>query len=233
MAIEFLSYVWELVVSWLSLLFYIPFKNPHLLWVLGPIWIAWFFAEFFQEKKKTTFGNAISNGVVPVWVSIDWTRLIISQITAKSITFGTGVILKFLICLLAFVYGVIIIVGGIREKGFVHYFGRTREVTYILAAFTPLVYGVVELSGTFFLSIFLFFPVFYFVIEFIDRITPDPEEMEDSESTDSKPSPEPSFPIDSSIGQPQNSSFPSSSSLDSFPSQPSEPDVLQRRQFYP
>ena len=35
--IGFLSYTWSLLVYWLSILFYIPFKNPHILWIIIPI----------------------------------------------------------------------------------------------------------------------------------------------------------------------------------------------------
>ncbi|MBI2112681.1 hypothetical protein HYT52_04055 [Candidatus Woesearchaeota archaeon] len=201
----FLSYSWSLLVYWLSILFYIPFKNPHILWIIIPIWIAWFFAEFFQEKKKTSFGNAISNGVIPVWVSIDWTRMIISQLTSETLQFGSGIIVKFIICFFVLAYGVVIIIGGIKTKGFVHYFGRTREVTYILAVFTPLIYGVLELDGKFFLAVLVFFPVFYFVIELIDRLTPDPTELDEQED-------KPSF------SSPSDSPFPDSTPSDFNPS---------------
>src|SRR3989344_2339350 len=66
-------FVWDLIKAGFHL-FFISFMNKDTIWIIIPIWLSWFFAEFFQEKKGTSFGNAISNGVVPLWVGIDWMR---------------------------------------------------------------------------------------------------------------------------------------------------------------
>ena len=40
--------------------------------------------------------------------------------------------------------------------------------------FTPIVYGVIKPDLYTLLAILLFFPVYYWVIEYFDRITPEP-----------------------------------------------------------
>lgn len=161
------------ILDWLKIFIY-PFTHPQLLWIVIPIWLSWFFAEFFQEKKGTSFGNAISNGIVPVYVSIDWIRFIIGYMSNHSLKFNVEIFFKFFICAIAVIYGLIVIIYGIKGKKFIHYIGRIREVTYFLLMFTPIIYGVVDLSLRYFILIIIFFPVFYYIIELIDKLTPDP-----------------------------------------------------------
>jgi len=175
---KFLAGFWSLFLVWLSL-FAAPFKNTQLLWIIIPIWLAWFFSEFFQEKKGTSFGNAVSNGVVPIWVTVDWSRFLIEEISASHLKFSFSLFMKFFLCLLVLVYGLVIIIQGIKAKKFIRYFGRIREVTYVLVMFTPLIYGVVETSWTAILAIIVFFPLFYFLIEMIDHLTPNSPALEE------------------------------------------------------
>jgi len=167
------SFIWSLLQIWLYS-FYVSFTNSETIWIIIPIWLSWFFTEFFQEKKGTSFGDAISNGVVPFWVGIDWMRQLTLQLTSDEIIFSSLVFVKYLISVLILIYGFIIIAFGIKGKDFIKYFGRIREVTYILAVLTPFVYGLITPSYRYFLSVIIFFPVFYFIVEFIDRLTPEP-----------------------------------------------------------
>ncbi|MFH1173536.1 MAG: hypothetical protein V1725_00190 [archaeon] len=206
-----LAYIWHLILSWLNL-FIAPILNLELMWIIIPIWFSWFFAEFFQEKSGTSYGNAISNGVVPVFVGLDWTRYLVKLITAGELMWGWELAIKFFICFIIFAYGLSVIIYGIKARAFVHYFGRIREITYILLMITPLMYGVAELHGEFFLVIFLFFPIWYFVIEWIDKKIPDPlavrKDREDTES--GQPSPSFSQP-------PPQTSFPDKNPFPPFP----------------
>ena len=167
------SFIWSLLQIWLYS-FYVSFTNSETIWIIIPIWLSWFFTEFFQEKKGTSFGDALSNGVVPFWVGIDWMRQLTLQLTSDEIIFSSLVFVKYLISVLILIYGFIIIAFGIKGKDFIKYFGRIREVTYILAVLTPFVYGLITPSYRYFLSVIIFFPVFYFIVEFIDRLTPEP-----------------------------------------------------------
>lgn len=175
-----LQFIWQLFLDWLFI-FISPLRNLDVLWIIIPVWFAWFFAEFFQEKKGTSFGNAISNGVIPVWVAIDWTRLLVNMIRDGKINFSWILVIKFAICLVVFIYGIIIITQGIKSKDFIHYAGKIRVATYILVMFTPLIYDVVELTAEYVVSIIIFFPVFYYFIELIDRLTPNPVSLERDE----------------------------------------------------
>lgn len=109
-------------------------------------------------------GNAITNGAVTLWVSIDWVRTLVGSMKA----FSWIAILKFGLPFLVFIYGLIVIVEGIRGKDFVTKFGRVRETTYIMLMFTPIIYGVQALNFLNLLAVVVFFPVFYFLMEFVN-----------------------------------------------------------------
>ena len=181
--VVFFSYIWSLFLLWGGLLI-APILSPSLLWIIVPVWLSWFFAEFFQEKKSTSFGNAISNGVVPLWVAIDWTRFLVNGLLSESyspehINFGFIVFIKFSICFLVFIYGMFIIIMGIQAVSFTRYFGRIREVTYVIIMFTPIIYGVVDITLAVIFSMLLFFPFFYYLIEVIDYYAPDPQAVKE------------------------------------------------------
>ena len=176
-----LSWFWGLFVGWLYL-FASPIWNFQVMWIIIPIWLAWFFGEFFQEKKGTSFGNAISNGVVPFWVGLDWMRLLVNGILEGKMAWSPLLVFKFLICLGVFAYGAFILVQGVRGRNIVRYVGRIREITYAMVVFTPIIYGIVPLSMRYFLSIAFFFPVFYFLMELIDLKMPNPKAFDMDES---------------------------------------------------
>ena len=175
------SYLWNLFLDWLSL-FAAPFHNFQVLWILIPIWLAWFFGEFFQEKKGTNFGNAISNGVVPFWVGLDWTRLLVNGLLDEKLAWSSVLVFKFLICIAVFAYGGFILLQGVRGNKVVRYIARIRDITYVMLVFTPIIYGILPLSARYLLAIVFFFPLFYYLIELVDLKTPNPRtlEMDDS-----------------------------------------------------
>lgn len=168
-----ISGIWKLFVYWLSI-FAAPIKQPEMFWIIIPIWVNWFFTEFFQEKYGTSFGNAVSNGVIAIFAGIDWTRYMYRLMVEGYIRFTFGVFLKFFFAVSVFGYGIFVMIEGIRIKQIVFFIGRIRWVTYILVMFTPIVYGVIKPDLYTLLAILLFFPVYYWVIEYFDRITPEP-----------------------------------------------------------
>lgn len=155
-----ISWFLNLFLGWL-LVFISPFKNLNMLWIIVPIYVNWIFTDFFQERRRTSFGNAITNGAVTLWVSIDWIRTLMNSWEG----FDLIIFFKFVLIVLVFIYGAVIIVQGIRGKDFVTKFGRVRETSYVMLMFTPIIYGVLELNLLNILAIVLFFPVFYFLIE--------------------------------------------------------------------
>lgn len=172
-----LLFFWDLFVTWLSI-FIAPLKNLEILWIIFPIWISWFFAEFFQEKQGTDFGNAISNGVVVLWVGIDWVRYIFRLTGTGELTFGLEFMIKIFISMVCFTYGLIIVIEGIKNNKFIPFIGRIREVTYVLVMFSPIMYDIIELTWKNLLAMIVFFPIFYILIEIIDRNTPTPKYMD-------------------------------------------------------
>ena len=166
--------VWNLFLHWLSI-FAAPIKELEMLWLIVPIWINWFFTEFFQEKHGTSFGNAVSNGAIAILASIDWTRYMYRLFVDGIIRFTFGVFLKFFAAISVFVYGIYVIIAGIKTKKIVFFIGKIRWVTYILLMFTPIVYNVIKMNIYTLLAIVVFFPIYYWIIEIFDRLAPEPK----------------------------------------------------------
>lgn len=178
-----LSTVGAAFIDWLRM-FAAPLKNLEMLWIIIPIWCAWIFSEFFQEKKGTSFGNAITNGAVMLFVGIDWAKHIMHQINAGSLSLGSEAIAKLSIAAVIIVFGLFIVYLGIRARSFVRVIGRVRETTYLTLMFSPIVYGVVDFSLHNLIIILFFFPVFYLMVEILDKVLPTPKtfKVEEEES---------------------------------------------------
>lgn len=157
-----------------GLLFSAPFINLDMLWVVIPIYLGWFFAEFFQEKRGTSLGNAISNGTIAFWVGADWARTTLRTRAEQHLAMNLAFFGKIFMAVIMFAYGLFIIIQGIKARKMIHYAGRIRVVTYFVLMLTPLFYG----HGTnnllySIIAMFVFFPVFYYLIELIDYLVPD------------------------------------------------------------
>jgi hypothetical protein len=169
-----LIFLWDLFKEWIWL-FLAPVKNWDILWIIIPIWINFIFTEIFQEKKGTGLGNAVTNGAVLLWVGIDWIRHLFRLITEKNEPFSLLLLSKFIICFLVLVLGIYIIFHGIKGKKYISFIGRVREISYITLMFSPIIYGISALSWQVLIAILIYFPFFYFTIEFLDRVTPTPK----------------------------------------------------------
>lgn len=159
--------------DWLKL-FAAPLKNLDMLWIIVPIWGVWLFSEFFQEKKGTSFGNAITNGAVMLFVGVDWIREIMRQVSTEgglTIEFAAEIAISAVIILVSFC----IVLLGIKGRAVVKYIGRARESTYVLLMFTPVIYGAVDFTIPTLAIILAFFPFFYIIVEIFDRILPNPQ----------------------------------------------------------
>ena len=175
-----LPFVRDAFFDWLSL-FGSPLKNLDMLWIIVPIWGVWVFSEFFQEKKGTSFGNAISNGATMLFVGVDWMRHTISQLTAGNMAFGSKYITLIAVSAGVLVYGLSIIFLGIKANRLVRIIGRVRETTYFMVMLSPIIYGVEDLSLRTVAVILAFFPVFYIIVEIFDRLMPTPNTFEEDE----------------------------------------------------
>ena len=154
--------------NWLKI-FAAPFLHLEMLWIIIPIYLSWFVTDFFQERKGTSIGNAIANGVVVFWVSFDWIRTVFESMAG----FSWSLVVKFVLIGLVFMYGLMILIEGMRGHNIVTKLGRVRETTYVLLMFTPIIYQEIELSWKIALAIVLFFPLFYYLMEWINaRILP-------------------------------------------------------------
>jgi len=170
-----------------------PIIHKELLWIIVPVYLNWVLTEFYQEKKGTSYGNAIANGFVALWVGIDWARATIDILTAKGVKLAAVLpktIPKLSVAALMGMYGLFIILLGMKSKRLVSYIGRIREVTYATIMFTPLFYGVIQPTTDILLSILVFFPIYYGIVELILHLAPTPKTYEESK-------PEPSFDFQS------------------------------------
>lgn len=172
--IWFFSLLWY----WLTIFFIIPFKDLEVLWILIPIWVNLIISDFFQEKRGTSLGNAISNGSVMLWVGIDWIRFQ----TRTFVDFNGLFALKVVLSAVVFAFGTLIIVEGIKGQRITKYIGRVRETSYVMLVLSPLVYNLLEPTWQFFLSIILFAPLFYVIFEMVDRLIPDPKSIQEEEN---------------------------------------------------
>jgi hypothetical protein len=152
-----------------------PLKNPDMLWILIPIYVNWIFTDYLQERKGTDFGNAITNGVIQLWVGMDWIRQAIKQIE-----FSALFVTKAIICMISMVWGLLIMVEGARAKPITHYIGRVREVSYFMIVATPIFYGVIAPDLITIAAVLLFFPIWYVIGEAFDRLMPAPPGEEES-----------------------------------------------------
>lgn len=179
----FLPLIRDAFFDWLNL-FVSPIKNLDMLWIIVPVWFVWLFSEFFQEKKGTSFGNAITNGAVMLFVGVDWIRYIIRQISSGAASLTSSSVTELVVSGIIIIASIAIILLGIKGNKIVKVIGRVRESTYVLLMFTPVIYGVVEFTFRNLFIILAFFPVFYLVIELLDRILPTPKtyDLEEEEN---------------------------------------------------
>jgi hypothetical protein len=171
MVFEAFTYLLDLVIRWSSILVS-PYKNFELLWIVAPALLCWIFNEFYQEKIGTSFGNVISNGAVLLWVGVDWARITTSFLGIDSLGI---IIFKYSLAAVAVLYGLFVIIWGAKGHKSIKFVGRARNITYMIIMFTPLLYNAIPVDFETFLSIFLFFPIFYLVIEILDLIIPNPK----------------------------------------------------------
>ncbi len=174
-------YIGEVITTW-GRLFAAPLHNPSILWILIPVYLNWIFTEFYQEKRGTSLGNAISNSLIPAWVGWDWLRTIYNSLQIPNPIIDVQLGTKAIIAAVTLMYGISILIQGIKLNKKVQFIGRIRVVTYFVLMMTPLYYGIVSFSFLTFVSIILCFPIFYFVVEVIDKIIPDPAPFKEDNS---------------------------------------------------
>lgn len=173
------SYFWELLKIWASL-FAAPFANLEMLWIIIPTYLNWIFADFFQEKRGTSLGNAISNAIIILWVAIDWSRSSIRFFSDKIIS-SWHLTWNIVSSVIAFLYGIWVLTEGIKGTSITHHIGRIRIITYIILMVTPLIYtSNIPLTKAIIAMVIFFFP-YYYIVELIDRLLPDPASIREGE----------------------------------------------------
>ena len=156
-------------------IFWAPSQNSDMLWVIIPIYFSWTFAEFFQEKTGTSLGNAISNGVVGVWAGMDWLRTTNKAYDFTQLFKNAEFVAEMALSIGIIVYGIFIILAGVNTLEIAKYIGRIRQVTFVLVVFTPVIYNVLGISWYAIFSCLIYFPLFYYTVELLDKFVPNPK----------------------------------------------------------
>jgi hypothetical protein len=172
-----IAWFFNALLYWLSLFFLVPVENFEILWILIPIWTNLIFSDFYQEKRGTDLGNAISNGAAMLWVGIDWTRFLWRRISEENLTVSFSLFFEFFLCALILGLGLVIIIQGVKGHNIATKIGRVRVTSYVMLVLSPLIYGIETLSFKYLFSIVFFFPLFYLLFEMIDRSLPDPKSI--------------------------------------------------------
>jgi hypothetical protein len=168
------GYFFSLLGYWASIFFIIPFENAEIFWILIPVWINFLIADFYQEKRGTGLGNAISNGAAMLLVGVDWVRYLVRNIPEQ---FSWILFIKFALGVIVAIFGLLIIIEGAKGKQVIQKIARIRQTSYVMLVLSPIIYGAAELTWKYLGAIIIFFPLFYWIFEIIDRILPDPKSI--------------------------------------------------------
>jgi hypothetical protein len=162
---EPLSFALLVVLRWVDIIL-APLRNLELLWIIVPIYMNWVLVEYLQ-RKKFSLSTIISNGFVIMWVGLDWSKTLYTEFMHNPDGFP---VFRLLLSVLVIIYGLFIVIEGLRGKNMARYLGRIRETSYFMLTLTPLYYGFFPFDVFTLLSILLFFPAVYFIVELIIRL---------------------------------------------------------------
>ncbi len=166
------NYFFLLADRWLQFTF-MWVKKPELLWLIIPVWLNWLITEYFQERKGTSYGNAVTNGFVMFWVGLDSTRTIVENYAQKAVSVSLASVVMVIMML---GYGTLVMHQAIQGKKTAHLLGRIREVTYLSTIAIGIINGVVVVDANTIIAMVVFFPVFYIGMEIFLRLLPAPLE---------------------------------------------------------
>ncbi len=148
--------------------------NLDIIWITLPVYVNWFATEYFQEKKETSYGNAATNGVIAIWVALDWIRQMVMNIGINYV--------KLFVAILNMLYGFFIIREAIKQNPVAKHLGRVKDISYLQVALTPIMYDIIQWDLKAIISIFLFFPIVHFGTNIlIDKLLPNPFKEEGEE----------------------------------------------------
>jgi hypothetical protein len=157
--------VMEILTAFTNMLI-APVKNPEMLWIIVPIYLNWILTDYYQERKGTSFGNAMSNGFTALWIGLDWTKQVVTRFAGLDAAFA----IKLIVGVLFILFGFFIMIESAKAKPIIKYLGRIREVSYFAIVATPIYYNVIPINLVNVLAILVFFPVWYGIGEAFDRL---------------------------------------------------------------
>lgn len=139
--------------------------NEKIIWITYPVYFIWAVSEIFEESKEISYKHAAVNGTVDIWVSVDWLREIITK--------GEITVYGILLSLLNFLIGIFILKSAYEGRRIAKYLGKIKVISYFQIFLTPFIYGIVPFDLLQLLSVFIFFPIVYFVTEIFDKYLPE------------------------------------------------------------
>lgn len=142
------------------------FKDFSLAYALIPIYMNWIASDYFQERRRTTLGNAATNGFAGFWVCIVWVReaYIKVGITDEALPFFA----KLFMASIMFIYAFLIVHAAATGKRIAHIIGKVRSISYFAIMMTPIVFEVIPLNLLTVGTIIVFYPLFFGIIEFLE-----------------------------------------------------------------
>jgi len=173
-------YIWILAKTTGWALFVAPLYKLDILWTLIPIWLGLIIAELFQERKApASMGSVVSNGVVTTLVGIDWMRTTINFLQGKTpdilgrvLVLGPEFWIKMFFALAVVIYGIVLVFSGVKNKKWARNLALGRIRVFIVLMLIPVYYMVMPMTWIHVIATIVFLPVFYWIIEGLNRIMP-------------------------------------------------------------
>ncbi len=162
----FFNFVKEIFKRFLIIIL-APLYEFEVIWSLIPVYLTWFITDILAERKGVDPTSAVQNGFTALWIGMDWmhqlTRKGISSIELSSMPY-------FVFPIFMILWGCIAIYAGLWRKWYMGFIARIREVSYAQIVLTPIIYKLVPLDFLSIISVIVFFPLMYGVMEAINRI---------------------------------------------------------------
>ena len=147
----------------------VPFQHIGRVWYgILPVYTTLVLGEMY--KSKVSFGHAVANGFVLVWVGLSWARHL-STASITSYLFSSKA-LAWIVAATAVGLGIFSIVLGLRkkDKALAEILGHTRFSCYFIIMFYPMQAGLVKWSWQAMAAILIFAIPAWFLVYLLGRL---------------------------------------------------------------
>jgi hypothetical protein len=149
----------------------VPFDHLGSAWPILPVYTTLILGEMY--RKKVSFGHAVGNGFMMVWVGLNWIQHL-ANASKFSYLFSSKA-LAWIVAGSAIAIGVFAIVLGLRkkDKALCELLGHTRFSCYFIILFYPMQAGIrgANWNWTNMAAILIFALPCWFLIYLLGRMT--------------------------------------------------------------